>query len=106
MPLVPLDIVLEPQFRCRYPDGSTIYPSPYRENTWKARWANQTPLRGCDDHTGVERESYFDSPRAAAKALADGGDGPASLTFGHEFPHGTPVWFMRGLTEFQKGNGE
>lgn len=56
-------------------DGAVICPSGVR-GTWKAYWADRTPLRGEDPQTGEEVDWFFKSAEEAAQALFDGGEGP------------------------------
>ena len=62
----------------QWPDRSRIYPMyDDPQNRWRGTWGDGTPMRG--DAQGGEAISVFDTPVLAAKALADGGEGPASV---------------------------
>lgn len=62
-----------------WPDGARIWPMYQdKQGRWRGAWANGVMMRG--DDQGGESISVFDTAVDAAKALAAGGEGPASVS--------------------------
>lgn len=65
----------------RYPDGSQILrhtdEKHPRFGKFMGKWADQTPLMGCDDDPCRESVSYFETAEEVAECLRQGGEGPA-----------------------------